>query len=268
MKTRKIFAALLALVMTTGTVLSVSAADAPPENAWTGQQNAQNETSGSGTLEGYTNRKVFRVVLPTASLDYKLDPQGLIKASGNKKYLSDKTVKFNFDTNGDGKVTTDDANDGFVLFGTTDPKTNSTVYANNITVTVENKGTVDVDVTPTLNGSDSNVSFTMKDGNEDAGKKVLKGIPTYYETTYVAAENNTGSYKYSLNDVNYGKLTAAQKATLGNVYSLKIIGTSNPTADYSSYTAPAVKVTWTIAEHVEEAASDPEEQQPEEDVTP
>ena len=79
-KVSKILAASMAatMLLTPATVLADDVTD--PGLASSGIE-------GDGSLEGYVNKEVFRVVLPTIqNVNFTLDPQGLLKAADSTKY--------------------------------------------------------------------------------------------------------------------------------------------------------------------------------------
>ena len=59
----------------------------PTSTDVTNPDSAAGSTSGDGSLEGYVNKKAFRVVLPTISnVNFTLDPQGLLAKADSTKY--------------------------------------------------------------------------------------------------------------------------------------------------------------------------------------
>lgn len=251
--TKRLFSAILASALLCGSVASVSAAEINDLSDATGG------VTGSGAVEGFTSKDVLRVVLPTKKLDFIVDPQGLIKASGQTRYA--KTARWDWT---DGKGTTE-LNNGFVFFseaGTeTDEVTNKTIavtkYSNKINLEVENKSSFKVDVTPsckytdgkieTVTGKDvdgvdivetKNVGLTEKTfvtftlykpgGTTVAAKETLSDLNTYYNVVY----DTKAGYKYVLNDTKYQEaLEADTTGTIKNKSTITLVGTSLETAN-------------------------------------
>jgi hypothetical protein len=172
----------------------------------TTQQN--NSTEGSGAAEGYVNKDIRDVVVPTNALDFIVDPQGLISSSGSAgtKY---KSIDFS-DVDKDNQTATD----GFVYF----PKTVTTTVNGKTTtktsrvrfvdLVVENKSSYSVSVKPTIKYTDG------KDGKNAMGctatinKAPTAGIKTnllfnlYQKTAATTTDENgnttaTGGYNYT-----------------------------------------------------------------------
>lgn len=139
---KRFFTALVAAIMTFASVSAVSAAE-------TGDA-----STGSGAAEGYVNKDLLRVELPTTALDFVLDPQGLIKDSGSA------TTKYKgFTLSNQNKDKTDRTN-GFVYFKTevSNGKTTVKTLANSVDLTVENLGSANATIKPTLTYTDGKVN--------------------------------------------------------------------------------------------------------------
>lgn len=146
---KKLLSGIVVMTMMCSSVISVCA-----EDANTG------DTIGSGSAEGYVDKGIRKVVLPTSSLPFIVDPQGLIKGSGSgaTKYKNMTIIN----TNKDGS----DRSDGFVYFQSKVPKGTTTVdgLCNYIDLTVENKSPFNIKITPTITYSDGKTTTTDENG--------------------------------------------------------------------------------------------------------
>lgn len=285
--TKRFLSAIMAMTMVCGTAVSVSA-DVTSLGENDGPTTG--ESTGTGAIEGYANKDVLCVVLPTTKLDFIVDPQGLIKDSmvtngttksaANTKY---KNATWNFaDTDEEGAA---ERTDGFIFFA--EPIMNEagtaqtgTKYTNHLKLKVENKSSYAVTITPALNYVDGKVdkndsdsatfglkgqkdSTTFTDNSQylvgfaldSTAAANLKGVSAAYEVKY----GKTG-YTYELN-----KDTYAQLDSPGNTLEVTLTGASNPkattwaavnktindNAKNAKKDNPTVKVTWTIAKATE-----------------
>lgn len=81
MKTRKILAFGMATMLTLSSTVMAFAADETTDPA-------SGSVNGSGSLEGYVDKEVFTVTLPTTTdVDFKLDPQELLLATSSSANL-------------------------------------------------------------------------------------------------------------------------------------------------------------------------------------
>lgn len=148
-KAGRVLVGLIAASMAMGSVASVSAA--------IGEVNATGQSGslkGTGALEGNVNTKVVKVVLPTNSLNFTIDPVGLIKATNGAKLINkDKKIQsVTFKSNGSDPA---ESFDGSGVFFTTitenEDKTGKYVTLDNVAkLEVTNKSSVDVKITPTI----------------------------------------------------------------------------------------------------------------------
>lgn len=164
MKTTKRFlSAFMAMSLVFGSVAIVSAEeDTNIMGLGDSSTSGTGTTNGSGKSEGYIDMEVIKVRLPLDSLEYIIDPQGLIKQSGNAKRSSDKNTTFVYSTKEatkqvtDAKVAANATNNvldnGFVFFKTTTGTGTSakTTYANYKELEVENRSPVAVDVSASM----------------------------------------------------------------------------------------------------------------------
>lgn len=106
---------------------------------------------GEGQFEGYVNKEVFRIILPTvADVDFTLDPQGLLKVADAAKY-----------TIGEGAVYFANA-----VSGGGDPTYSATSDA----ITIKNKSSypVDVDLKVTLKNMAEGIALVEESALADA----------------------------------------------------------------------------------------------------
>jgi hypothetical protein len=145
---KRFLSGIVAMTMVLASAVTVSA---------DGTTTEQNSTEGSGAAEGYIDKNVRDVVVPTNSLDFIVDPQGLISSSGSatSKY---KSITFS-DADKEGQTATD----GFVYFpktitttanGKTTTKTNRVRF---VELVVENKSSYNVSVKPTIKYDDGKI---------------------------------------------------------------------------------------------------------------
>lgn len=130
------------MTMVFASVMSVNAAETATNQ----------DSEGKGAAEGYVNKYVQDVVLPTNALDFVVDPQGLIKASNSGQTKYKATI-----VNTNKELVEKD--DGFVYFTTTETsgKTTTTKKSGFIDLVVENRSSYDVKITPKLTYTDGKV---------------------------------------------------------------------------------------------------------------
>lgn len=216
MKTTKRFlTALVAMTMVCGSAVTVYADDAATPAA--NEINEENpsaavssQVEGDGKDEGFVQMKLLRVVLPTASLDYTVDAQGLVK----KSFLSGEAGKQHYDDSTTIVYSTKEAakdvtaaktthdmdatvlDDGFVFFTYTDAKSGKSVMSNHMDLIIANKGTYDVKITPTLNftadtgdGALSGEAFSSSFGTGTNAKGLVFNL-------FEKAKNEDGTITY------------------------------------------------------------------------
>lgn len=110
-KIAKILAASMAATMLFSSA-TVFAADV------TDPESASSNINGDGSLEGYVNKEVFRVVLPTIQdVNFTLDPQGLLKKANSTKYtLGPGAVYFANTPSGGGDATYSNTSDEITIY--------------------------------------------------------------------------------------------------------------------------------------------------------
>lgn len=274
--TKNIFSAILALSMVFGTVSFVSA----DSNEIT-ELDANTAQSGTGSSEGFISTELLRVVLPTQSLDYIVDAQGLIKksyATGTSQNHKGDTIVYS--TKNAAKVVTDAKtlgtadnnvlNDGFVFF-TSESKSKKTL-SNYVDLVIENKSTYNVDITPVLEfvpgtggmtatkwtttaGDDSlafNLTEKESDGKTTTYKPIIEeGAETAKAITvgnasscYTTEYDSTGkTYNYSLSDSLYTKAKLNNTVT----YTLEAFSNKDKVTEDNAAKPGKIQITWQIA---------------------
>lgn len=260
---KKITATALALTMITASSLTAFAAEEGelPENPAGDEETVGDPTEGNlggnGTVEGVVKKDVFKVVLPTIdsdndkTFDYKMDPQGLIKATSAAAY-------------GEGYTFADGAS---VFFQNKEKEYSATSNA----LTITNKSTMKVNVTLTAT-VDEVSGLTMADSatfaaddtatklylaliggeGESAQTKAVttSGVTITTEMAAAPAEAYAaayvdGEYVYALTDA-----AKAEGYTGFATYSFKLTGAcnTNKDADWTELKEanPRVDVVWTV----------------------
>ena len=251
MQTRKRFLALVAAAAMVLAPCTAFATDSVTSPAIGGE-------SGDGKVEGWVDKEVFTVVLPTVAdgaLDFILDPQGLIKdttaGSGenegayNGKKFGEGTLFFNHATQVDGKDYTNTSD----------------------TLTIVNKSSIPVDVKVDVIATGDAVAFTTDAAFEESTKAevylAIKDLASTGDAIYIDPETETATLTAQLKkvdekffEVKYegGKYTYKLKTTGGPASSdldkieFALTGAANPNGDWSSKTEikPGVDVVWTV----------------------
>lgn len=179
-KAGRILVGLIAASMAMGSVASVSAATAGEVGAF----GTSGGLKGTGALEGNVNTQVIKVVLPTNSLNFTIDPVGLIKATNGAKLKSTSKGKVENVSiyRGSSNVTTSATDDGAGIFFTTIDEGTKTATLNNTTsLVITNKSSVDVQITPTIavTGTKLLKVATAEEGIADATDPMIKFSMTY-----------------------------------------------------------------------------------------
>lgn len=208
------------------------------------------EMTGEGSVEGYLNMGMMKVVLPTVNVNFVVDPYGLIKTTKGAAYPG---ASFDYRINGQVE------NDGFVFFKKI--VGSKTSYSTSVDLDFQNKSSYPVKVSvsaiynagnsgvalsdPASYGDTPQISFMLKDDSKgptsiaSAGSTfstTLKGVPEAYCVKY-----NGSAYEYSLNEKKLGKSLPT--------YKVKLIGRCNPGGDWdeTDVSQSTLKVVWNIA---------------------
>ena len=242
MKTRKRF---LALVAAAAMVLAPCVAFAAPGDPVTDSP-ATGGDSGEGKVEGWVEKDVFAVVLPTESnqLDFLLDPQGLLYATAGKAH-------------GDA-----DFAEGDTLYF---EHANGSYSATSEAFTITSKSSIPVDVKLDVTVSSSAVGFTTDSAFTGSTNpeiylalEVSGGAVTpveesiaAYTTTLAAVDAENFEIVYA--DVTGGKayqykLKDDTPASEFDSISFSLKGASNANADWGELTkiTPTVDLVWTV----------------------
>lgn len=239
---KKLSAITLAATMMLGSTVTVLATDT--------------SSSGTGTYEGgemkYPAISVTLPTIPTGTYDYIADPNGLIAATSNEKYsgaVFTGTTGIYFKTDSDNKKYTE----------------------NSATLKAKNESAMDVDITvkleqetagaeiikyaesSTFAGTDNELYLAVTDGTTTKAIKSateaavittkVEGIPGNYEAKY---DSGTGKYGYALK---------SSGTTDWKECSFNLTGALNTNATWEDdVTFPTIKVTWSYAEHSDDAA--------------
>lgn len=266
MKQRKLLALGMATLMALSSTVMAFAADETAEPA-TGS------VSGDGTLEGFVDKEVFTVTLPTTStIDFKLDPQELLLATKSTAKLDGSALAAGYGSK--------------ILFVDGDNFTSKSAD-----ITVVNKSTFDVDVTigakltglstdnynidvldasaddfdfgdstaitmaitPSTNKLTGTTPGTAVAGTATALTSAENGI-TLTETVAVSDDvdkayevtGTTGSYSYGLK--------ADTSAVAFNTVTFNLSGTVNTAADWTNFSkatnaALGVEITYSVSKH-------------------
>ena len=111
-KVSKVIAATTAatLLLSPATVFASDVGDSTTSEK-TDITDANGALDGSGALEGYVDKKVFRIVLPTTDVNFTLDPQGLLHAAEEDTYGTASGAVYFKNTADDGTVTYSNTSD-------------------------------------------------------------------------------------------------------------------------------------------------------------
>lgn len=219
---------------------------------------ASGNQTGNGSLEGYVNKDVFAVVLPTATeatFKFTLDPQGLIAESQTSSAAKDD---FKSATVEEGAT---------LLF----KNTNGNYTSKSDTLTAKNKGTSPVDVSveadaqnidpsvklsssETFDGTDPAIYLALTSGSTtntmdtDTKKATLKTSLSGVNSENYQVKYNTDKYEYVLKD-------DVADSEFPKV-DFNLTGASNKAADWSTVTQVGnVNVKWTLTKATNVAPS-------------
>lgn len=230
---------------------------------------AEGTIPGTGNLEGYVNKDVFSVQLPTITdqtiFNFTLDPQKLLKSTGGQtgdsvkdKYEADSTLFFK-QTDGSYKNTSQT----LTAYNTGTNDVNVTLSA-----TASKLGNLKLSDSETMSGTDTSIYLgltqtgltqdsavaeaAIKDGTGASLTGSLAGVDEqYFETTY--DKSQTGKYKFALKSDEADKIGTEQGTMFPSVqFGLK--GAANATADVDwstidiDNTNPTVDVKWTLTD--------------------
>ena len=229
---------------------------------------AESSTTGSGSLEGYVDKNVFSVQLPTiidnTIFNFTLDPQKLLKATGG---ANGDSAKDNYEAN------------STVFFKQADNKyknTSQTLKAYNtglnkvkvtLSATANNLGNLKLADSEAITGTDTSIYLALtQTGATGAEAKAaikadtpatltgtLDGVDEKnFETTYDASA--PGHYKFAVKPDVLAKVGTADGDVIFKSVGFGLKGAANTdsTVDWSTIdtttTQPSVDVKWTLSD--------------------
>ena len=223
---------------------------------------ASSEINGDGSLEGYVNKDVFRVVLPTIqNVNFTLDPQGLLNKADSAKYpTASGAVYFeNAPTGSATDPTYSDTSDEITIYNKSsyDVEVGLSVTLDTGDVTLAAKDALASAKTPSLylgliKGTDAAAAITSASYESAAatvtkvpeadGTTVTKGYQIKANTSAVeGVEESPNGYWYTY------ELTPGFADTDAQKISYKLEGACDSAADWSKIDkAVTAKVAWTI----------------------
>lgn len=243
---KKVAAITLAMTMAMGSSFSAFAEDP-----------TSGTLSGTGEVEGVVDKDIVKVILPTTTdaettYNFKLDPEGLIKATAAAKYPSA--------TFGEGSMFFQNAADSYSNTSNTKEITNKSAVP------------VDITITATVTAGNENLKINSDSAFTDdtSTSMYLALTDTAADSPQVEAASSEGvavltttmqpladSYKISYND-SEGKYEYVLKDDADIVgdfetYEFALTGACNTSADWSQLTEiqPKVDVVWSFAKHSE-----------------
>lgn len=228
---------------------------------------AGSSAQGTGNLEGYVNKDVFSVQLPTITdqsiFNFTLDPQKLLNSTGGQggepnknKYDAGSTLFFK------------QADDNYKNTSQTLTAINTGTNKVNVTLsaTASNLGNLKLSDTETMSGTDTSIYLALTqtgadDANSDAALKEdtgasltgsLKGVnKDLFETKYNASL--PGNYEFVLKDDEKAKIDTDDGTNFPRVtFGLKGAANATDGVDWSTVdttsTQPTVDVKWTLTD--------------------
>lgn len=229
---------------------------------------AESSTTGSGSLEGYVDKNVFSVQLPTITdntiFNFTLDPQKLLNATGG---ANGDTAKDNYEAN------------STVFFKQADNKyknTSQTLKAYNtglnkvkvtLSATANNLGNLKLSDSETITGTDTSIYLALTQtgatgAEAEAAIKAdtpatltgtLDGVDeSNFETTYNASA--PGHYKFAVKPDVLAKVGSTDGDAIFKSVGFGLKGAANTdnTVDWSTIdtttTQPSVDVKWTLSD--------------------
>lgn len=229
---------------------------------------AGDEINGSGSLEDYISKDVFKVVLPALTdANFTLDPQGLLNVANSSTYTAGPGAIYfeHKPTTTGGNSTYSDTSDPIKIINKSSFKIDvdfsvevtlpegitmvesSAALANATTPSVylEMKEAGDTNATVLKVGKNTAATKEVNGVPEDTTANVTKATATGYLITATDAGNGKYTYKYELGD-------AFVEANADNAnYTLK--GACDTTADWSALKDKNVttKIIWSAKKHTD-----------------
>lgn len=241
MNYKKALAGVLAGTMVMGSAFTVLAAD---ENG---------STTGSGSLDIVENADVFSVVLPTipdtgdTTFNYILDPTGVIKDTDAAKYsgatfVDGKTVYF-ANAGTDGTTTYSDTSDALTIENKSTMDVNVTVRA-----TVKAVDGIKMASSGTFDATDTEAKLylALKDKDTANSEKAITADGVELTSTIQAL---AGAYETKYENGKYVK-KLKDSATGFKTYSFQVTGACNPNGTWNGLTdtPPEIEVVWSVTD--------------------
>lgn len=263
-KVSKLIAAAMA-----ATMLMSSATVFAADNDVTNPTNAKGDVTGSGQLEGYVDKNVFRVVLPTIDADHAsfvVDPQGLLKIADSTKYTQEAGAVYfeNAPTTEGGTATYSDKSDkiefvnkssydvrvgldiNLTATGVDVVKDADLAAATNPSISLQ---LIKAGDTPTAVDIDS-TSFKSADAEAKAVPEVSDTVTTGYKVTASETQPAGSTVAQSPSGYYYTyALTDDYTATDDQKVAYQLKGKCNTVAGWSGVNqAITTKIAWTVAD--------------------
>jgi hypothetical protein len=272
MRTKRFLSVVLSAAMVVGSTVTASANSVSVNTG----SSTNGTLSGKARMEGVVNTDVFHVIVPTtptnaSQMNFIMDPQELIKATGGERYLKTNTAN----STGVSVNAKTDIEDGTVYFVNSENAT-KTVKLSQKSETLEiiNKSSKEVDVSlnaqvkalgsvnvtddKTFEGSvsaDLYMAVVEKDGTEtsisDSSAEIkqctLEDAAKFYKKEYVSGNEGgpNSVYEYRIPSAN----ETANRSQYPR-FSFQLTGACNTKADWSKVpvtTAPEVEITYNIS---------------------
>lgn len=269
-KISKLIAATTAatLLFSTTTVFAADTGDTgdtSTDTEITDPGNANGELSGSGNLEGYVDKKVFRIVLPTTKVDFTLDPQGLLNAADEDAYgLGSGAIYFENapTTTGESATYSNKSDDiKFVNKSSYAVKVGLAVTLDTGDISLVKSSDVSSATAPALNlgllkGTDAN-AVDIDSASFKSDPASLAAVPEVNGTTVTEGYQLTGSSTdpgdgtpESTNGMFYSyKLTDGYTAGADQTVTYKLTGSCNDVAGWAKIDkAVTAKIAWTVTD--------------------
>ena len=257
-------AATLMLSSTTVFASGVDGDDTTTSGDITDIKDANGELNGSGELEGYVDKKVFRIVIPTTNVNFTLDPQGLLTAADKDKYtLGSGAVYFeNAPTTTGGNATYTDKSDEikFVNKSSYDVKVGLAVTLDTGDISLVNSTDIGTATVPSLNlgllkGSDSqatdidSAAYKSTPSTLKAVPEVSDSVTEGYQLTGTTTDPGDGTQP-SKNGLYYSyKLTDSYTAGADQTVFYKLTGSCNDVSGWANIDkAVTAKIAWTVTD--------------------
>lgn len=265
-KVSKILAASMAatMLLTPTMVFAADGDDTTVSSDITDPTKADGELSGSGDLEGYVDKKAFRIVLPTTNVNFTLDPQGLLHAADEDTYgIASGAVYFeNAPTTEGGTASYTNTSDEikFINKSSYAVKVGLAVTLDTGDVSLVKSADIGTATTPALNlgllkDTDStaididNTSFKNTPASLKAVPEVSDSVTAGYKLTGSKTDPGDGTQP-SKNGMFYSyKLTDDYEAGADQTVTYKLTGSCNNVAGWAKINkAVTAKIAWTVTD--------------------